>query len=200
MGEGLGEEPRRKTAELIGQEVESVGVGEMGAEIIVEGEAFHPVHDQHGVFDTAGRSADKELAFEILDADEVGRDHLLELVGDGSVGLGTSGLVFEKAFEGMERAVAGVLHLENLGEVATAHHRLAVGISDKAESSQLVEVFLRQPQGIDVLLYGRVGHSLCAIISVVLILTVFLHVESLPIVKISVIFKQAPIVVIPEVI
>ena len=100
----------------------------------------------------------------------------------------------------MERAVVGVLHLENHREVATAHHRLAGGIGDKAESGQLVEVFLRQPQGIDVLLYGRVEHSLCAIISVVLILTVFLHVESLPIVKISVIFKQAPVVVIPEVI
>ena len=89
---------------------------------------------------------------------------------------------------------------EHLAFVFGESNRLAVGIGDKAESGQLVEVFLRQPQGIDVLLYGRVKHSLCAIISVVLILTVFLHVESLPIVKISVIFKQAPVVVIPEVI
>lgn len=200
MGEGLGEEPRCKTAKLIGQEVESVGVGEMGAEIIVEGDTFHPVHDQHGIFGTAVACVYKEFALQKTDVCKIGRSDLLDLVGDEAVGLGTPGLVFQKAFEGMERAVASVLHLENHGEVATAHHRAAIGLSDQPKIGQLVEVVLGQPQGIDILFYSRMEHSLCAIISVVLILTVFLHVESLPIVKISVIFKQAPVVVIPEVI
>lgn len=199
MGEGLGEEPRRKTAKLIGQEVESVGVREMGAEIIVEGEAFHPVHHQHRIFGTAVACVYKEFSLQKTDVCKIGRSDLLELVGDGTVGLGTPGLVFEKAFEGMERAVAGVLHFENHGEVAAAHDRAAIGLSVQPKIGQLVEVVLGKSQSIDILFYSRIEHSLCAINSVVLILTVFLHVESLPIVKISVIFKQAPVVVIPEV-
>ena len=199
MGERLGEEPRCKTAKLIGQEVESVGVGKMGAEIIVEGDTFHPVHDQHGIFIPAVACVYKEFALQKTDVCKIGRSDLLELVGDGTVGLGTPGLVFEKAFEGMERAVAGVLHLEDHGEVAAAHHRAAIGLSDQPKTGQLVKVVLGKSQSIDILFYSRIEHSLCAIISVVLILTAPIRVISLPIVKISVFFKQTPIIVIPEV-
>ena len=159
MGEGLGEEPRCKTAKLIGQHAEGVWVGKMLAQVAIEGDTFYPVHHQHRVFIPAVACVYYEFALQKTDVCEIGRGDLLQFFGNEVVGLGTPGLVFEEALHRMKGAVTAVLHLEDHSEIAAAHNRIAIDPSDYPIGGQLVEVVLGQTKGIDILFYSGIEHS-----------------------------------------
>ena len=119
MGERLRQEPHGKSAEIVRQQVESVTVVDVQADVVVEGYALNPVHKQHGELRFVRvLRVNKQFLVYIPHLCEVSRLYAFKFVGNQFVAFVTPRLLLRKAFQCVKVAVALAAHLEHNGEVA----------------------------------------------------------------------------------
>ena len=99
----------------------------------------------------------EELALEVSELHEVGRLDVLELLCNQAIALTSLLLITEEALEGVVFTRRG-LHLEDYGEVATAHDGMPLAVIDQAQIFQLAEAVFGIAQRLDVITYRGIVH------------------------------------------
>ena len=146
MGKRLRHQPQGETAELVGKQMQLIGVVEMLTDILVEVGALHPVHQQDGklLAICIGR-VDEQFIVQILKLGEETRRDKFQFLSYHPIVFRTIRLVFEEALHGIELVILLILHLEHHGKVAASHYRIAIVIGHSPEITQLIEVVLCIP-------------------------------------------------------
>ena len=76
--------------------------------------------------------------------------HILQLVGNEPIALGTFGLVFNKTLQRVALFGLNILHLEHDSKVAATHHGVAATVDHRPQLGQGREVVLGQLDGLNV--------------------------------------------------